>query len=239
MIDQPLAKRLFPGKSAIGRIIGPRNPGLRVVGVVAPIRQSDLTKGIDVAGTVYIPNIALQNQVTIVMRTRLPFAQSAALLRSAVNHFDPRLAPVDVAPLTAVIDRSVEARSLASQVLAIFGALALILAALGVYGVLSYAMAERVPEIGIRIAIGATPANILAMVFRDGLVLVVGGIGMGLVGFVAIGRLLASLVFGVSTFSVPVLAVGVVVLFAIAMMATAVPAVRASRVDPVKALNAG
>lgn len=237
VIDEALAQRLWPNESAVGKLIGPEPPGLRVVGVVAPTRQSDLTTGVDPAGTIYLPNATFRNELTIIVRTRLPFAESVSRLRQGLARFDPQLAPFDIFPLTDIIDRSVEARQLASRVLAILGALALALAALGIYGVISYATAERVPEIGIRMAIGATPRNVLVMVLRGGLTLVLIGAAAGLVGFIGVSQLLGSLIFGISAANPLILLVSLILLLLMAIAAILVPAWRAARVEPMKALN--
>ncbi|MGH7688220.1 MAG: ADOP family duplicated permease [Gemmatimonadaceae bacterium] len=238
VIDEALAKRLFPGESAVGRLIGPTAPGFRVVGVVAPIRGTDLAHGVDADGTVYTGTVAFRNSFAIVLRTALPLERASALLHETLTGIDPRLSVFDVATLGAVIDRTVQPRWLASEIMALFGFLSVALALLGVYGVLRYVVVQRTKEIGVRMAIGATPGRITAMVARAGAGLIVLGLAIGLAVFVAAGQLLASVAYGMSVRDTPTLVVGTCGMLVVGLAAALLPALRAARIDPVKALAA-
>ena len=238
VIDELLANRLFPNQSPIGRIIGPAAPGFTVVGVVRPMRQSDLAMDVDHSGTIYLPTVPFLDQMTIIVRSRLPLGPSAELLRRSVANVDSRLALFDVVPMTEVIDRSVEARRLASAVLGFFGILTLFLSSMGIYGVVSYVTAQRTPEIGIRIALGATPGAILRMVFRDGMTIVMIGAVAGVIVFLGLAQFLAALVYGITPRSPTLILGGLLVVIGVAVVAVVVPARRAAGVDPLQALGA-
>ena len=178
VIDQTLARRLFPGQSAVGKIMGPWAPGYRIVGVVGAVKQSDLSTPYD-DGAIYFPVAATQNQQTIVVRTDLPIGTAAALIRHAVHDADPELAVFDVELLATLVSRSAGPREIASWLLVGFAVLSLALALLGIYAVLSYATSQRRKEIAIRIALGAQPRELLGSVMRGAWILTATGVFIG------------------------------------------------------------
>jgi putative ABC transport system permease protein len=157
-------------------------------------------------------------------------------MRQAVKSLNPEM-PTTFRTLTEVYSSSLDARRFSLVIFGVFSSVALILAMLGLYGVISYAVAQRTHEIGIRIALGAQRTDVLRLVVGQGMRLVVLGVGMGLIGAFVVTRLLGSLLYGVSTTD-PMTFVGVAVLLAfVALIACYIPARRAMRVDPMIALR--
>jgi len=160
-----------------------------------------------------------------------------ATVRGQVQSLDPSLAITNVQTIDEVVSQGLWAPRMGAALLALFGGLALILAVVGVYGVLSYSVNQQTHEIGIRMALGAQPASVLWLVVGQGLQLAGAGLALGLVGALLAMRLLSSLLFGVST-NDPVTFAGVsLVLVAAAVVACYIPARRATRVDPIIALR--
>jgi putative ABC transport system permease protein len=161
----------------------------------------------------------------------------APTIRAAVRELDPGLAVFGVEPLEETVSRSVSERRFTMLLLGLSAALALVLAAIGIHGVLSYAVAQRTREIGVRVALGARPWRVVRLVLMEGLVLSAAGLAIGLAGALALTRLLASLLYG-TTPTDPATFVGVMLfLIVVALAASYVPARHATRVDPVVALR--
>jgi len=158
-------------------------------------------------------------------------------VRGAVRGFDPRLTINELTPLTANIDDSIGDEHLVAKLSAIFGALALLLASIGLYGVISYTISRRTNEIGIRMALGANHGRVLWMVLRETLLLALAGIVVGLLAVFGSARVVASRLFGLSAYDPATLAAATVVLVAVAVIAGAIPGSRATRVDPTEALR--
>ena len=144
----------------------------------------------------------------------------------------------NVRTMNDLVARSIEQRRFALLLMLLFAGVALLLAAVGIYGVMSYTVAQRTQEIGIRVALGATPASVLSMVLRDGLRLVVAGLAIGVAAGLALTRLVSSMLYGVSATDGATYAAIAVVLGAVAVIAIVIPARRATRVDPMLALRA-
>jgi putative ABC transport system permease protein len=244
VVNQAMAAQFWPDGSAIGRRI--RFPGmddhasewLTVVGIVGDVRDEGLEAPATPAAFIHYPQRPerLTRGATLVVRATTPPAPLAAAVRARVRATDGNV-PVSVSSLEAVVKSSVASRRFSTAVLATFAALALLLAALGIYGVLAYSVAQRQREIGVRLALGARQRTVRAMVLRDAMRAVLPGVVLGLVGAVALTRLLRGLLYGVSAAD-PVVFVGVsVLLTAVAVAASWVPARRAARVDPMVAIR--
>jgi putative ABC transport system permease protein len=161
----------------------------------------------------------------------------AGAVRKAILDVEPEQAISDIAPLQASVQQTVAQPRFFTIVLSTFGGVALLLAVLGIFGVISYTVRQRTREIGIRMALGASKANVLGMVLGRGARLLIAGSAIGIVAALLSGRLLASLLFGVQASDPAAIALAVLVLSAAAMTAAAVPALRAARIEPVTALR--
>ncbi len=234
IIDETARRRLFPGEDPINKMI---DSGLQVVGVVGSVRKSNLAAQADDAGAVYLPGGGTLATLTFVVRSSLPFAQTAAGLRDAIHSFDPALPLYDVEPLGEMIERSTGSRRIAVSLIGALAGLSLVLALLGIYSVSSYATSQRTKEIGIRVALGAAPVEVARLIMRGCVALTIGGLLAGLVGYAAIGRGLASLVYGINLDDPLTLVVAIVGLAGAALLASLPTAVRAARIDPVHALR--
>jgi putative ABC transport system permease protein len=161
----------------------------------------------------------------------------AALLRARVAEVDKDLAIGAIETMHQTFDRSLAARRFILGVIGIFAALAVALAAIGVYGVLSYAVSRRTPEIGVRVALGAQRRDVMSLVMRESLVLAIVGVGIGLAASFALTRLMAGLLFGVSATDPWIFALMAAIVVVVALVASYGPASRAARLDPVRALR--
>jgi predicted permease len=235
LIDEVLAAHLFAGADPIGKLIDA--PYFRVIGVVGAVKKSDLTATSDDAGAIYIPSVGGLGEITLVVRSSLPFPQSVARLQAALHAFDPRLPLFDVAPLSDVVARSAGARRVAVWLFGSLATLSLVLAMFGTYAVISYATSQRTKEIGIRVALGAQSQDIVAIVAKPSAVLTSVGLAIGLIGYLIGERGLASLAYGVSP-NDPSILVGAICALAVAGLVASVPAImRAIRIGPIEALR--
>jgi predicted permease len=248
IIDEPLARRLFPGEDAIGQqvTIPPRQgvqetavkEPMTIVGIVPGIRD-DLTEREPVAH-LYVPvGSTYRGSMHIYTRTNGSEAEMLPAIRNALRALDERLPIVELRTMQEFHERGLVLWVIraAGRTLMGLGALAMLLAAIGVYGVKSYVVAQRTREIGIRLALGATPGDILMMLVRDGARLTLAGIAIGFPLAVVLGRLLGAAVFEVSPFDPLVLTASPLLLAAVAGVATYLPARRATRVTPLDALR--
>jgi ABC-type antimicrobial peptide transport system permease subunit len=175
--------------------------------------------------------------MALVLKTGLDPQTLVSQLRTAVRSIDPEQPVADVRTMDEWVSRSLELRRAPAMLLALFGSVALVLSAIGIYGVLAFGVAQRGREFGIRQALGADRASILTLVLRQGLVTAGIGIGLGLVGSAVVSRLMQSMLFGVGRHDPLVYAGVTVVLFAVAAAACYIPARRATKVDPIVALR--
>jgi putative ABC transport system permease protein len=253
VINEAMAKRFYADVDPIGRRVrpsGPRPaagqpdtlPWFTIVGVAKDVKQGGLDQKI---GTeLYFEleqgprlNDYAPSSFNVVLRsTRSPDALAPAI-QSVVRSMDPGLPVVQLRSMEAVFGDSVSRQRFLSTLLGIFAGVALLLAAIGTYGVLSYLVTERRREIGIRVALGASAGGIVRLVLRQGMTLTLTGIVIGVIGALALARVTQSLLFGVSpTDPVTYLSVGAVI-FAVALLACMVPAQRAMHVDPLVAIR--
>ena len=238
IVDQQLATQYFPGEDPIGKVIDHFGQGLTIVGIASSIYQSEL--GAPYKAAVYYP---LYQQpfptAGVVIKTGLDPAAMVPAVRTAIGSIDPQLPVYDIAEMPARVERSLGARRLAVTVLGGFASVALLLAMLGTYGVLSYSTTQRTREMGIRLALGAQPGDVVSMVLRNGLVLAGIGLALGAVVYLLIGgRVLSALLYGVGARD-PVTVVGGVTFLAVAaVLACWLPARRAATVDPAVTLRA-
>src|SRR5215467_2229507 len=233
IIDNKFAQRFWPRGDAIGKHVW-GNPArkLTIVGVVGTVKQY----GLDVDGRIVVyapsPNAGYQ-----VARTSGDPATVARAMVKKMHELDPALTVFDIRTMSDRMSESMARQRFATTMLGVFAGFALVLAVIGVYGVMSRLVAQGSHDIGVRMALGAERNGILLMVLRQGTELTAFGVVAGLVGAGALTRVMASLLFGVSTTDLMTFAIVPVVLLATAMLATYIPALRATRVDPTVALR--
>jgi putative ABC transport system permease protein len=241
ILNRALARRLFEGRSAIGqrvKLVNPEYPDSwrTVVGVVGEVRYSGLDDPGEAA--LYTPFAQTPFLWTYVMvRTSVPPMQVARAVGEAVREVDPGLEAAALRPLSDVVSETVAQPRFQVALVSSFAVLALLLAAVGIYGVLSYSVAQRTREIGIRMALGADRGAVLRLVTGEGLRLALAGVVVGLLGAAGATRVLAGLLFDVRPLDLPTFAAAAAGLALVALAASAVPALRASRVAPMSALR--
>ncbi len=240
IISESMARTYWPDEDPIGKqiVVAWNDPGPDViVGVVGDVRQETLEK--EVRPSIYWPPSRFTYPfMTVAIRVAGDVSSVVPAATARVHELDPNIAVADVRTMTEVRDISVAQRRLTTLLLGAFAALALVVAAVGIYGVISYAVTQRTQEIGIRMALGAQRSSVLTMVLRQALMLAGAGILVGAVGALLLTGLMTNLLFGV-TASDPVTFVAVAALLGVvAAVAAAVPGLRATRVDPVVALRA-
>jgi putative ABC transport system permease protein len=236
IINETLARMLYPDRRAVGQTItisGNRT----VVGVVASVRQGSLDE--EPVPQMYLPfSTGFGISSDVIVRSSRPLASLAPDIRRALGQLDSSLLLTEVRPITDLVDRAVSPRRFLLTLLSGFSALALLLASLGIYGVVSYTVNQRTQEIGVRMALGASAGAVRRQVLGETMKLAVAGIVVGLIGSLAVARLVASLLFETSPTDPAAFAASAAILAAVAALAGYVPAHRASRVDPMTALRA-
>ncbi len=240
IVDEYMARELWPGQDPIGKRIRfgdlkSTAPWQTVVGVVGRVKHYGLDSDGRIA--VYRPHTqATSRAMYVVVRADTPDAVAGAV-REQVRALDPNLPIYRMRPMATLVDRSIATERFAMTVLGVFAIVALVLAAIGIHAVMAHVVAQGTREIGIRLALGASGGGILALVLRHGLVMAIAGVGLGLAGAAALTRLMRTMIFGVEPVDPATYAAVGVTLAVIALVATLVPAVRASRVDPVVSLR--
>jgi len=240
VVDEYLVRRYFPGQSALGHQIqrgGPNSPRLTIVGVVGTINSIDLAQPVIKERIYYPVTQQAQAAMAVVLKTGLDPTRLVTELRNAVLSIDPDQPIANVRTLDDWISRSLETRRTSMVLLALFGAVALVLSAIGIYGVLAFGVAQRVREFGIRQALGANRAAILSLVLKQGLRTAAIGVAIGLAGSFLLSRFLQTLLFGVQPHDAGVFVVVTVLLFIVALAACYIPARRATKMDPMVALR--
>jgi predicted permease len=239
--NEAFARKFFPNGDVLGKRVGfacTEAEGLcrTIVGVVGNIRQESLT---DAAGAeLYLPFSQMpMNGMTLLVRTASNPLGLAPVVRNEVWAVDRNQPIFDVKTLDQRVNDSIAGSRSLMLLLGSFALLALVLGAVGIYGIVSYSVTQRTHEIGIRMALGARAANVLGLIMKNGLALVLTGIGIGIAGAITLTRFLETLLFGVTPTDRVTFVVVSAVFFAIAMIASLIPAIRATRVDPLIALR--
>jgi putative ABC transport system permease protein len=244
IITEALARQHFPNEDPIGKRI---KPGIssyegekatmrEIVGVVGDIRNRNLSK--EAKSAYYVPQTQVPfNQMTVVVRTTSAPRSVVSAVTREVNSLDKDLPVFGVKTVEEYLAASVAAPRFNTTLLSIFAGVALVLTIVGLYGVMSYSVAQRTNEIGIRMALGAQPRDVLSLIVGQGFKLVLAGLMIGLIGAYAVTRLVASLLFGVTTKDPLTFGVVALALAVVALLACYIPARRAAKVDPIEALR--
>jgi predicted permease len=238
IVDEQLAKQYFAaGDDPIGKTIRHGAGPARIIGIVGHVQQNELGDPPKATVYHYYPHYAWLSFMSMVIRSPLPPEVIAQHARAVVRQLDSALPVYDVKPMKERVAESVAARRLAITVLAGFAGLSLLLALLGIYGVMSYTTSQRTKELGIRMALGADPGAVVRIALVGGLGLVTVGVIAGVAAFLGLGGALRALLYGVAPHDAVTVLSCVAALTGVAIVACYVPARRAARVDPVTALR--
>jgi predicted permease len=247
ILSRRAADVFWPNETPIGRrvkLAGPTAPWLTIVGIVGDIRSHGVAEPTE--PMIYFPyaqsaksSYWQPSAMSLLIRTSGDPATAAAPLRQIVRSLDRMIPVFYVRPMDQVVGISIANRRFSTALLAGFGALALLLAGIGTYGVIAYGVTQRSFEIGVRIALGAGDRSVLALVLSEGLRMCALGIGLGILASAIVGRGLRALLVGVSPVDVPALMVASAALVVVAMLACWIPARRAMAVDPISVIRGG
>jgi predicted permease len=237
LINDALARTYFPGEDPVGRMLNLWGNERQIVGVVGDIKDSPAALSAEPA--VYFPHAQMNFRVmTVALKTTaadpLTLVSSA---RDVVRSLDPEMPLAEIRALDDVASGAYAERRFLLTLVSVFGGLALVLSAIGAYGVISYSAAQRGREFGVRLALGAGRPQILRLVLTQGLRLTTAGLALGLLLALLLGRVMASLLYGISPTDLPTFAVVAAITLIIALTASLLPAHRASRADPIRALR--
>jgi putative ABC transport system permease protein len=243
VVNQTFAEKFFPGEDPIGKRIKPgistdeNKPAMReIVGVVSDVRNRNLSS--ELRPGYFLPMAQIPfNQMTVIVRTTGDPHSLITAVQNEVHSMDREVPIFNIKTMDEHIAVTVAAPRFNTTLLAIFALVALILTIVGLYGVMSYAVAQRTNEIGIRMALGARVIDVLMLVFKQGIILVLVGEAIGLAGAFALTRLIRGLLFGVTPTDLTTFIAVAGILAAVALLATLIPARRAARVDPLVALR--
>jgi predicted permease len=238
LVSAELARALFPGRSALGERLGTGEDAPLIIGVTQDVHMRELEGAPSFVAFKPLEQSERWRYLNLTMRTNGSVAPLNHAVTRIVQDIDPALAPPPFRQMGEILAEEVAPRKFVLVLLALFAALAGTLAAVGLYGVLSYFVAEQTREIGIRAALGADRNAVMRHMMGQGVALTAAGVALGLLAAFAAVRLLESMVYGVSVHDQLTFMSGAVLLGAVAMAATILPAIRASRVDPVIALRA-
>jgi predicted permease len=239
VISAAMAKRYWPGVSAVGqrfRLRGPTGREIEVIGVAADYK----IRTVGEAPRPYVHYARAQSyspSVSFLVRARGRAADAVALLRRELTALEPDLLLLENQTMAAQLETALLAPRASASLLGALGAFALVLASVGLYGVIAFGVSRRTREIGIRMALGAQPAAVLSLVVREGMLLTAIGIGLGLVLAAAVARLMSGVLYGISSIDPVTYTVMPLLLLAVAFAANLIPAMRAARIDPLTALR--
>jgi putative ABC transport system permease protein len=239
LINQTMAKDLFPGLDPIDRRIRSGEDGkwMRVIGVVGDVRQKSLDESPKAEYYDAFPQMPMPF-MTVVAETSIPDSVALKEIQNTLRGLDPSVTLNNLTSLSAVLGNTVSTQRLAMSLLLLFAALALGLSALGIYGVMDYVVKQRKGELGVRMAIGATPGQVFALVIGEGIRTALIGMAIGLIGAAAFGKFLRSLLYRAEPFDWSIYAGTVALVSLTAVAALYLPAWRAAHVDPVASLHA-
>jgi predicted permease len=232
VVNQAFARRHFPGEDAVGKVLGYGGQEAAIVGVVGDVHQRSLSEPAEPMAYVHVFQNT-RSHVDLVVRGQGGASLGlATAVRQAIWSVNPSQSITRITTLEEVVGEAVARPKLIAALLGLFAVLALVLGAVGIYGVLGYTVSQRQREIGVRLALGARPPEVLRMVLRSGMTLAGVGVALGVAGALVLARVMASILYGVAPHDPLTFGAVVVVLLGVALVACLVPARRAMRVDP-------
>jgi putative ABC transport system permease protein len=247
IVNESLANKFWRGQNPIGQRLRPgwAKPWFTVIGVARDVKQAGLDQKTGTELYFFVDQMAnapsplgrAPGTINMILRTTLPAATLSQTVNSLVYEVDPAIPVAQLREMDDVFAESIRRPRLLADLVGVFAGLALLLAVIGAYGVLSYMVVQRHREIGIRLALGATRSSVILGVMKQGVLLTICGAIIGLAGALALNRLIASLLFGVRPSDIPTMATAIVTTTLVAAIACLLPAWRASRVDPLVALK--
>ena len=238
IVNQEFLRRFLPNQNPIGRKVNGWARWFTIVGVVKDSKYHTLTE--NPQPYFYIPIRQIfrpEMGVTFHVRSAGAPESAVGVIRQAAQTIDPNVAMFDAMPMTQSMGASLFGQKVAASLLSVLGGIALLLAAVGLYGVMAYSITQRTQEIGIRMALGAMPRDVLRMILGQGMRLMALGVGIGLLGGFILTRFLASMLYGVRPLDPLAFLAGAVALVTAASFAAYLPARRATKVDPMVALR--
>ena len=239
IVDENLARQFWPNQNPIGKRfhrVQSTVPWQTIVGVVGRVKHDSLDS--DPRIVFYLPHSQFPGRaMSAVLKSQVDLAPLSSAVQALVRDLDPELPTYNMRTMEQLVDQSLARRRFSMLLLVIFAGLALVLAAVGIYGVMAYLVSQGTREIGIRIALGASPNGILALIVRQGIVLAVAGVAIGLVGALALTRLMRGLLYGVTPTDAATFGVIPILLILVAVLASYIPARRAAQVNPMVSLR--
>jgi predicted permease len=250
VVNEAFAKKYFRGQNPLGQQIKISDKGphavVTIIGVVEDTHQTAMSDGVQPEIDVSYLQLGPDDELTpyilasftnLALRTRVSSSQVIPELRTALREFDPDLAVLDIRTMQDLVDTSLGSQTLAVRLLWMFAGAALLISIAGIYGLLAYNVSQRTRDIGLRMALGASRANVIGMVLRQAVILLIIGVGVGVVAAVSAGSLLRSFLYGVVPYDAWTFVAVCLLLLACGLVASYIPARRASRIDPIKALR--
>ncbi|MGI8732771.1 MAG: ABC transporter permease [Pyrinomonadaceae bacterium] len=239
LINEAFARKFLPGEEPLGLRLnfgGGEKETQEIIGIVADVKNDDLDEAVDpIAYSPYAQNVI--STMSLVIRGAQDPTVLASAVRGEVQALDPNLPVSNIKPVGQMIDERISPKRLMTYILGVFALIALLLASVGIYGVMSYAVTQRTQEIGVRMALGAQALDVVKLVVKNGMTMALIGVGIGLAGAYALTRLLANLLFKVTPTDLLTFAVVSLSLIVVALIACYIPARRATKVDPLVALR--
>ena len=238
IINETVARNLWPGQNPIGKIALVSGGDAQVIGVVEDVHETSAET--NAGWQMYLSQTAPQYGpmgANLVIRTKLPPASLASAVMTVLRQINPKQPANEFKPIQMLVDRAGSPRRFFVMLVASFAGLGLLLAALGIYGLISYSVTQRTQEIGIRMALGATRQSVMSMVLRGALWQVLIALGLGIPAALIAGRLMAGMLYGVGSFDPLAMTGAVFVLSLSAFVAGFIPARRAASIEPMQALR--
>jgi ABC-type antimicrobial peptide transport system permease subunit len=241
VVSKRVVDRFWPGQDPIGKrvkfgTIDSDVPWLSIVGVAGEVKYRGVPDNPTADPDIYIPFLDRNNQIALAIRTSVPPSSLIAPVRAAIRSADASIAIYGVSPMDEMVRSETSRSRFLMWVMTVFAGIALWLCALGIYGVMSYVVTQRTREIGIRLALGAQPREVLAGIVGGGARLIIAGVLLGGLASFALQRVVSAQLFGV-TITHPAAAAAIVLFALVGLAACCVPGVRATRLDPVRALR--